>query len=439
MIEEKSLPASPEAERAVLGAIILENNLAGDVISELRPEDFYLESHRRIYSAMDSLLNAGKPIETFTLKQELGRGVDAIGGIQYLSGLTDGVPRRSSIDYYVKIIKHKSQRRAIIHAMRAAESRAYEESEDIDEIVTDVQETFSSIEDDTGQDGAKHISEVMGRARQEMEHQSQQEGLLGLTTGIKCLDDATTGIREREVWVVGALPGRGKTAFGVQIAGANASQGVETLVISIEMGDTQVARRLMANHSSVTASKIRLPRKLNTSDWAELSSTIQDIIEWPLWIDDASELTIRQLKARIRLYVRKYKIKLLVVDYLMLIQDPEEKEIRIRAGKIANAIRAVVKEENLRAVILSQISRPAGKDPNKRPTMMDLKESGDIEAAAHVVLLIYMPMSDKGVPTGEDEIIIGKQREGVVGPEEVVYSRKKLMFLDRSEVKEQTK
>jgi hypothetical protein len=152
-------------------------------------------------------------------------------------------------------------------------------------------------------------------------------------------------------------------------------------------------------------------------EWTQLGYAMNDVIQWPLYVDDASKLTIQQIQSRARLYIRKYGIKIIVVDYLLLVDDPTEKEIRLRAGKIVNALRQVAKDENVAVIALSQLSRP--KNIADKPTMISLRESGDIEAAAHGVLLIHMPVNEAGQFTGEDEIIVAKQREGVLGPEEV--------------------
>jgi replicative DNA helicase len=430
----QGLPASVDAEKSVLGGILLENGLIHEAGAVLAPDDFYLQSHRKIYTAMLGLAASGKPIELVSLGEELGSDKDSVGGMSYLSSLTDGVPRRQVIDHYYSLIREKSNLRRLANIGQQITALAIEQEETSESLCGRAQELILSVSGEATQQHAKPAKDFMLRTLSEMERQSQVDGLLGMSTGISGLDEVTSGIREGEMWVIGAMPGRGKTAVGIQIAGTCASQGFPTLIFELEMTDTQVGRRLLANHTELGANKIRNPNYINDGRWRELVAGVEKIAEWPIFVDDASELNTRQLASRARLYIRRHKVRLIVVDYLMLVDDPEEREARHRARKIANTLRRVAKDETkagnpVSVVLLSQVRRP--QDINDKPSMIQLKESGDIEAAAHVVLLLYMPLDEEDRPTGMDEIIVGKNREGFLGSIPVVYSKEKLTFMDR--------
>ena len=253
--------------------------------------------------------------------------------------------------------------------------------------------------------------------------------LIGLSTGVPCIDAATTGIRPGELWIVGALPGRGKTALGVQMAIANAQAGVPTLVFSLEMAKELVYQRILSAKSGVSASKIRNPEYLTDANFSEMQELAAHSMAWPMYVDESSQLTANELMARAKLYVRRYGVKLIIADYLRLIKSPG-KELREQVANSADCLRRIAKDENVAVVGLSQLRRP--ENINDRPTMLHLKESGDIEAAAHVCLLRYQPISTQtGEFTGEDEIIIGKQRNGPLGSEPVTFSKHSLQFVER--------
>lgn len=425
---ERTMPASPDAEKAILGAIILENDLAVDSMVKLQENQFSLDSHRKVYRAICDLSDAGKPIEIFSLAEELGRRkeLESIGGIAYLSSLTDGVPRRASIEHYIHIVRDKAILRAIVHAGSGAVARAVDASDPADEILGDLEAHLLELRAERTQRSEVHISGFIAESAERL-HESEKRDLVGFTTGLDCIDRATTGIRPGELWIIGALPGRGKTAFGMQIASANSSTGSPTMFFSLEMSRDQLGDRILCAESHVPSFKIR-KRWLNESEKRSIREAAGRTCEWSLYVDDSADLTDRELMARAKLAIRRYGVKLIVVDYLRLLKCPG-RELRERVGEAANTLRKLAKQENVAVVGLSQLKRP--ESINDRPSMIDLKESGDIEAHAHTVLLLYQPQDNKGEFTREDEIIIGKQRNGPLGSEPVRFNKDTLQFEPR--------
>jgi replicative DNA helicase len=425
--------AAIDSEREVLGAIIGRNEFAADAAALVDAEDFSLDAHRVIYATALEEIADGHPIDPITLKQalEARRQLTTAGGEGYLFELPVGaIWVSSSVQHHARVVRDKALMRRLALLAESLLTRAQEPNQKAERLITTLTDELLSLTAAQRTLTVQPVGKVMQRVREELEAQSKNDGLIGMPTGIPALDEKTGGVRQGELWVVGALPSRGKTALGVQIGAANVRAGNPTLVFSLEMSAGQVARRLLANFSGVDATRIRNPRWFGREEWSKVLDSAAEIAEWPLWIDDAGSLTTSQLTTRARLFIRRHGVKLVIVDYLMLVQEPKEREQRLKAARIADTMRRIAKEENVGVVLLSQLKRLAG-GINAEPTMADLKESGDIEAAAHVVLLIHMPIGDDHQPTGEERILIGKQREGRIGFIPVHYDRKRLLFEDR--------
>jgi len=360
--------------------------------------------------------------------------LQAIGGVAYLASLTDtlsgGLARTMNVEHYAEQVRDKSRRRqahaAAEHLMAATEDPSLETSECLHRIG----ESLLQIEADSGKTTARPIRELIPQALHELERQAANDGLVGLPTGLDSLDLGTGGIREGEMWTVGALTGRGKTAFAAQVLLANGRAGKPVCMFSLEMRELEVVKRFLAAESTIPAFQIRNPRSLAKVSWRELASAGAELLNWPIYLDGSSTLTIQELLARARLYIRRHGVKLIVVDYLRLVEAPG-RELRERVGYVANALRQLAKTEDVGVVLLSQLRRPEG-GMNARPTMLELKESGDIEAHSHVVLLLYMPIGENHQPTGEEEVIIGKNRNGALGPLPVYFDNKRLQFFEKA-------
>jgi len=240
----------------------------------------------------------------------------------------------------------------------------------------------------------------------------------------------TGGIRCGELWTIGALPGKGKTALGVQVALANGSAGIPTYAFSLEMQDLEIGKRFLAAKSSVAAGQIRNPQTIREDRWSDLRRAAADISECPIYVDVRGSIKIQELLASARLYIRRHGVKLIVVDYLRLVDAPG-RDLRDRVSYVANALRQLAKTDRIGVVLLSQLRRPEG-GVNSRPSMLDLKESGDIEAHSHVVLLPYLPVGDDGKQIPDEQLlIIGKNRNGGVGSLPVYFDERRLQFFDR--------
>ncbi len=423
--------ANLDAERTVLGIALSDATRLHEAISYLRPDHFSSDSNRRIYAAMIELANAGRPVDIVSLSDMLGRRkqLESVGGAAYVSDLTTGIVPGSNISYHAAQIVDRARRRCLVAACQSAIHQAEDVRDETAACIASLNESLLSLEAQAYSTQAKHVREFLPDVLRELELQSAQQGLVGMPTGIAALDVATGGIRPGQLWVIGALPGRGKTALGAQIILANADAGTPTATFSLEMAHSEIAKRFLTARSRVSASRLHNPTCIGKPEWSELLDVAGSLADQPIWIDASSTLSIQELTARARLYIRRHGAKLIVVDYLRLVSAPG-KELRERVGCVADALRELAKTEGVGVVLLSQLRRPEG-GINARPNMIELKESGDIEAHAHVVLLLYMPLGVDGKPTGEEEIIIGKNRVGPVGSLPVFFDSKHLQFSDR--------
>jgi replicative DNA helicase len=422
----RELPASIETERSILGAVLLDGSAYDEAAECLGVGDFYLDSHRRIYRAMQRLREASLPPDIVLLTDELSKTkeLEPIGGPEYIASLLSGLPDRPSISHYVRIVKEKSRLRGLVNAAQLAIAKALD-CEASSDIAGGILETILNIEAQTKENHALTGRDFMPEVLRELEAQSQSGGLVGLPTGLDPLDALTGGLRKGELVVVGALPGAGKTALATQIIGANAEAGNGVGVFSLEMSRWDLGRRFLSAVTSVSATKIRKPQYIGKTDWPALARGAGEISEWPVWIDDSGSVSIAELLARARLFIQRMKAKLIVVDYLQLVRA-EARDIRERVGKVADALRQLAKAEQIPVVLLSQLRRP--QSVNDPPTIIDLRESGEIEAHAHVVLLIHAPIAADGKSMGEDVIIVAKNRNGARGPIPVMLNVHKLKF-----------
>jgi replicative DNA helicase len=409
-------------------ALLLDPRAIDQTASSVRPEDFPEEEHRHTFSAMLELAQGGKPIDVaHVFDRLLERGYSATRASELLARLMDGQPAVADIRHYIALFQKRFRKRRLLHMAETALARA-QSGADADEVLGQLQDELCAMQSACPESrpvaARDFVPAFLNQAMVEREHDSD---LAGISTGVPVLDDMTTGIRPGEFWVGGALPGRGKSAWGLQVAVGAVSRGLPVLVFSLEMTGDELSRRILAHQFGSWS--MRTLRDISQGTWREILSKAADVATLPLYVDAAADLTPSQLSARGRTAVRERGIKLIVVDYLQLLRGPE-REIRERVGNAANVLRQLAKDTQVPVLALSQLRRPA--NLNDAPSMLHLKESGDIEAHAHTVLLLYQPLGEDARPTGQDEIIIGKQRSGPLGTVPVVFDTRTLIFKPRS-------
>jgi len=435
--EARTMPACLSEEHAILGGILEGNADAYDIGTQqgLAPDDFSFSSHRLIYAALAELGEAGETTDILSVAGRLrDRGqLTQIGGEAYLADLISGtayLPR--SFLGYVKRVRDAADRRRLIAACQATMSHAGDNGARAGECMDLLSENLLSIqagslETATQPIGAEDDYSTLCRLA------DTGESRLGLSTGLACLDEATTGIRPGEFCLIGGRTGDGKTSLALQMAAANCLDDVPVLMFSLEMSREELKQRLWAQQSTVPFWRIRNPRGIPEDDRDKILRADEAINRWPLRINDAGSLGIQKLCSLARIEIRQHKIRLVIVDYLQLVSCAARDE-RERVTKISNALRGLAKNTGVPIVAVSQLSRPRDGNQNTRPNRFSLKESGSLENDAHLIVLTYRPTDSYDKPTGKDELIIAKQRHGPVGIETVFFKPESLKFYERIEV-----
>lgn len=432
MIEQQTLPHSLDSEKAVLGSILLENEHIYDAASTISSEDFYVEAHRTIFAAMLEMSEEGKPIDELTLGNELrgARKLEAIGGQAYLSVLVDLRIKRKSIDSYVTEVRDQARRRQLIHGLNSSLAQAFDVGIKTRNITSTIEETLLRIEADSQKTKAEHVKNFSLSTMDELTRLAKLDGrVVGLQSGIPELDIALTGYRPGEFTIVGGWPGSGKSSLALQACMANALNQVPVVFFSLEMGKGECLRRIWAAQSNVFYFRLHDPRELDEGHWMKVRTTMADVAEWPLYIDESPSLSCREIAARAKIAIRRHGAQLVIVDYLQIV-DADGRDERAKLTKISKTMRQLAKSEKVPVIGLSQLSRPKDQNENVKPNKFHLKESGSLEADAHNILLLYRP-KDGNKYTEDDEIIIAKQRNGPVGSVNVKYEGGTLTYKER--------
>jgi replicative DNA helicase len=432
-IIERSLPVNVEAERSVLGSIMLDAKATDEAAAlGLVPSDFSLDSHRKIFSAMQQVGESTSVIDTITLPAEFSRRkeLEAVGGYAYISGLLDGVPDRPSIKHYVKIVREKAAQRKVMAVCNATVA-AVADGSSSQEAIGQLGETLLQIQTGTDDAPAERVLKFSDAVYSDWEKLADgSDDLIGLSTGLESVDLVTTGIRQGEMWAIGGRTGDGKTSLALQIAAANCRRDVAVGYFSIEMSKGELLQRLWSHEGRIPFGYIRNPRCASADARGQVRRAMATVGCWPLFVAEDGSLSLQKLVAKARLLIRREKLGLLIVDYVQQISAiaPNERE---RITKISSQIRALAKDTGVPILAVSQLNRPLQRNANERPNKFSMKESGSLENDSHTILLIYRPSDEFGRPTGDDEIIIAKQRHGPVSNEAVRFDSRTMTFFDR--------
>jgi replicative DNA helicase len=411
-LEQEGMPTDIECERAILGAILLDNKTFYQTAT-ISADDFSLDSHRKIFAHMCSLSDAGKAIDYVTLSDELGhRDVAAVGGVVYLTSLTDGLPRVKNIEQYVQIVRDKSRSRKLLMVCQSVAAQVREQ-EPVDAALSELQDQIIRIVHHGRIGTSPAISGVAMEFLNELQAIRELEGeSVGLSTGLVDLDTMTTGFRDSEFYIVGARPGQGKTAFMCQSIRTNCKAGRMCSVFSVEVKRTQIMARLVAMESGISVFDLRDPRALDQHDLNRIALAASEIAKWPLLLEDSPRMDIKQLQAIARLHISQ-GAEIVYVDFLQKLRAPGKDRFH-QVTAIADGLWELGRSTNRPVVALSQLKRK--QNPNEEPIMDDLRESGEIEQNANAVFLLYRPLekdeNGKAHYTGLDKIIIAKQRSG---------------------------
>jgi replicative DNA helicase len=433
---ERTLPNNLEAERSVLGAILLDDKAMFTAQELLRKEDFYLEGHRRIFEKMFSLTASSRPIDLITLKEELQRTdeLESAGGAAYLASLTDGLPLAANIEHYVNIVKEKATLRRLIQISSEVMSRGYQSEDSPQQILEDVERAIFQIANQQFRTGFQTIDILVSEVYKQVEEVSHRKSpVTGIETGFTELDKMSAGLHAADLIIVAARPGLGKTSLCLNIAQhAAIKRGQIIGIFSLEMSREQLVKRLLCAEAEVDSHKVNTGY-LNKEDWSRLGRAAAELSQTKIFIDDSAGISIVEMRSKARRLKHEHGLDLLIVDYLQLMSGATQRyENRTQEiSQISRGLKALAKELSVPVVAISQLNRAVeSRGRDHRPQLSDLRESGSIEQDADLVLFIYREELQN--PTEENsgiaEIIVGKQRNGPTGKFELAFIKQFTKF-----------
>ncbi|MDH3978977.1 MAG: replicative DNA helicase [Gammaproteobacteria bacterium] len=423
-------PHSLQAEQAVLGGLMLDNNAWDTVADLLSEQDFYRRDHRLIFRAIEQLAENNNPLDAVTLSEWLdqNRLLEEVGGLSALGTLAQNTPSAANIKAYAEIVRENSVMRQLIEVgNRIANSGFVPEGRGSSALLDDAEKLVFDIAEQgkRGKRGFRDIRSLLTAAVDRIDMLSQQdEAITGVSTGFSDLDEKTAGLQPSDLIIVAGRPSMGKTTLAVNFAeNAAIKNQVPVAIFSMEMPGEQLALRMMSSLGHIDQHKIRTG-KLDDDDWPRLTSAVSLLDAAPIFIDDTPALSPIELRARARRLKREHNLGLIVVDYLQLMQVTNTRENRTNEiSEISRNLKALAKELNVPVIALSQLNRSLEQRTDRRPVMSDLRESGAIEQDADVIMFIYRDevYHEDSPKKGLAEIIIGKQRNGPIGKIELTF------------------
>ena len=433
-------PQNLEAESSVLGGVLLDNDAINQVLELLRSEDFYRESHRKVFRAMIELSDRAEPVDLITLSEYLKsrNELEAVGGTAYLASLADFVPTAANISYYARIVREKSILRSLISTATDIATRGYEEQGNVEEFLDAAEKVIFDISERKIKASFVAVGDMIKDTLKTVEKlYERKEMVTGVPTGYEDLDRLTAGLQPADLIIVAGRPGMGKTAFALNIATNAAFTGVGAAVFSLEMAREQLVLRMLCSEARVNSSKVR-SGYLGERDFPQLAKAAGRLHEAPIYIDDTPAISVLELRAKARRLVRDRtkKIGLIVVDYLQLMRgmgaaSNREQEI----SEISRSLKALAKELNVPVIALSQLNRRVEDRSDRRPMMSDLRESGAIEQDADVIMFIYRDevYNKDDNKKGVAEVIVAKQRNGPIDTVKLTFLNEYTRFENYTE------
>ena len=435
---ERTLPHNLEAEKCVLGAVLINNHAFNQATEVIDSGDFFRDAHRRIFDRMISLSERSLPIDLVTLKDELFRAgdLDDVGGPAYISSLMDGVPRSANVEHYARIVKERSTLRKLIQSANDVLGRAYDAEEDADLLLDEAERSIFQIAENRMRSGFVKVGDLVDAGYQLIEKLQSQRGLVtGVPSGFVELDEMTSGFQNSDLVIVAARPAMGKTSFVLNMAlnaavEANKSVGI----FSLEMSKEQLFMRMLTSEARVDAHRFR-GGFLGEQDYARLVDAFARLHDAKVFIDDTASIGILEMRAKCRRLKMEHGLDMIVVDYLQLMQGRGRFESRQQElASISRALKIMAKELEIPILALSQLSRATETRADHRPQLSDLRESGALEQDADVVMFIfrdemYLVDGERNPDTeGIAEIIIGKQRNGPTGTAKLAFLKQYTRF-----------
>jgi replicative DNA helicase len=439
----RSAPWSQEAEQAVLGAMLLDQDAALRAAELVDDTMFYREPHRRLFRAMLTLTEHRVVIDHITLRDELLRRgeLEIAGGLEYLAELVDAVPTAANIEFHAKIVKDKAILRRLIETSTSIITEAYDGHSTANDLLDTAESKIFQISQQRGDEGFTRIKEMLWPTMERIETlQRSGKAITGVPSGFTDLDEMTSGFQRSELVIVAARPSMGKTAFCLNVATQAAVDGFGVAVFSLEMSKEALVQRMLCAEARVDSQAVRRG-SLRDPDFTRLARAAGILQSCPIWIDDSPALTLLEMRSKARRLKVENDVRLIVVDYLQLMRSPEYSENRVQEiSDISRSLKGLARELEIPVIALSQLSRASEqRGGERRPILSDLRDSGAIEQDADVVIFIHRPEmyqkedSEGNSLQGMAEIMVGKHRNGPTGTVNLYFHKQFTRFDNRTE------
>jgi replicative DNA helicase len=435
----RRMPWSPEAEQAVLGAMLLDQDAALKAVQVLDDTSFYRESHRRIFRAMAQVLDRSEALDPLVLRDELERrgDLEAAGGMEYLAELLDTVPTAANIEFHARIVRDKALLRRLIEVGTQLVQSGYEGRQEVGTLLDEAEQRVFEVSKARGTQEVVRIKELMWQAMERIEARDRgDESVRGVPSGFADLDGMTNGFQQSDLIIVAARPSMGKTSFCLNVAANAALEAkVPVAIFSMEMSKDQLVERLLSAEAFVDLHRLR-SGGLRTEDYPKLSRAAGLLGTAPIWVDDTPALTLLELRSKARRLRAEHDVGLIVVDYLQLIRGGGRAESRQEEiSYISRSLKALARELATPVIALSQLSRaPEQRGGDRRPMLSDLRDSGAIEQDADLVLFIYRPemyaslLEKEDTEEGMAELHLAKHRNGPTGTLKLAFLKQYTRF-----------
>ncbi|MEN6375512.1 MAG: replicative DNA helicase [Smithella sp.] len=431
---ERTPPHNIDAEKAVLGSMILDNSTIAMIDGIISAEDFYLESSKRIFKAIEKQQASGVVdiITVCDVLRDAGQ-LDSCGGMLGISDLVDNIPSAANIVYYANIVKENSVRRNLLEVSYEITNLAYAAQEPIAEIIEKSQKNIMTISSLSKNNSILSTKDIAQKTFKEIEARNKSGNIVGLSTGLRDLDEVTGGLHKGELTIIAGRPGMGKSCLSVNIAHAAGLRLEPSLICSIEMPNETLMIRMLSSMSRVESRNLRRGY-VRDAEWPVLIESVTNIAKAPIYFDDSPNITPAELRQRARKSKKDYDIQLLVLDYMQIMQTGSRERREQEVSEISRTLKGIARELNIPVIGVSQLNRQVDQRTDKRPMMSDLRESGAIEQDADLILFIYRDevynKAEDNPEKGIAEIIIGKNRHGDTPIIKTVFLAKYQQFKD---------
>ena len=433
-VSERSLPHNLEAEKAVLGAVLIDNEQFNRAAELIDSPDFYRHAHQQIFDKMVSLSDRDEVIDLVTLKEELNRAgnLNEVGGPAYIAALVDGVPKSTNVEYYAKIVKEKATLRSLIGSANKILTTAYQAEVEPEVQLDQAESEIFQIADGRLTEGFQSLKDLVPGGIETLEKlENQQGGFTGVPSGFTDLDRLTSGFQPSDLVIIAARPAMGKTSLALNIAQHVGIKTEKTVgVFSLEMSKQALFLRMLTSEARIDAHKFR-GGFLGSEEYKKMSEALNTLGEAKVFIDDSTSVSVLEMRAKARRLKSEHGLHLLIIDYLQLMQGRGRFENRnLELASISRSLKGLAKELDVPVIALSQLSRAPESRSEHRPQLSDLRESGALEQDADVVLFIYREDQYDRKPENENtaEVIIGKQRNGPTGTVRLAFLKEITRF-----------